>query len=159
MNDAVWKLVEDTFEAARRHFELAVALHDRDTMAGTSNDAYYASMAFMHGMFAAHSSVETGLERILALYQETVPAGKTSHLDILKIAAMATSMRPPILDDSTFALLNETRRFRHVAAHSYADFEPAKADPSVAAARTLAKTLPNVVSRFKIAVGDFNGTE
>jgi hypothetical protein len=157
MNDAVWKLVEEAFEAARRHFELAVALYDKDTMTGTSNDAYYASMAFMHGMFAAHSSVETGLERILDLYEETVPVGKTSHLDILKVAAMATPLRPPILDAATFTLLNETRRFRHVAAHSYADFEPAKADPSVAAARTLAATLPTVFSRFRTAVGDFNG--
>jgi|GEM_PF-675043 len=157
MNDAVWKLVEEAFEAARRHFELAVALHDRDTMAGASDDAYYAGMAFMHGMFAAHSSVETGLERILELYQETVPAGKTSHLDILKIAAMATPSRPPILDDATFGLLNETRRFRHVAAHSYADFEPVKAAPSVAAARQLALVLPTVFDRFKTAVGDPNG--
>lgn len=82
MNDALWKLVEDAFDAARRHFELAVALHDKDTMSGASTDAYYAGMAFMHGMFAAHSSVENGLERILDLYQEAVPTGKTSHLDI-----------------------------------------------------------------------------
>jgi hypothetical protein len=94
---------------------------------------------------------------ILDLYEETVPIGKTSDLDILKVAAMATPLRPPILDAATFALLNETRRFRHVAAHIYADFEPAKVDPSVAAARTLAATLPTVFSRFKAAVGDFNG--
>ena len=49
MNDAIWKLIEESLATARRHLEMAVALFDRKGMDGDAAEAHYAKMAFFDG--------------------------------------------------------------------------------------------------------------
>jgi hypothetical protein len=159
VNDAIWGLIEEAFEAARRHLDMAVSLFDRMGMDGDAAEAYYAKMAFMHGMQSAHGSIERGLTLILELYRETLPIGEYSHANLIKAAAMATALRPAIVDAETAELLHETRRFRNFAAHSYEDFDASRSAPTVEAARKLTATIVGIVRDFRKRVEPDNDTK
>ena len=49
MNDAIWKLIEESLATARRHLEMADALFDRKGMDGDAAEAHYPKMTFFDG--------------------------------------------------------------------------------------------------------------
>jgi len=146
-NAAAWQLVHDNFESAATHFAHAVDLYDRTKLAG--DDSYVERMAFMHAMMAGHSSAETGLKRLLGMFGEKLPDDSNWHADMIRSAALAMPHRPAIVDAAVAAHLQETRRFRHVAVHVYDDFEPARAGPSIEAARALKTALGDALVAFR----------
>src|SRR5690349_4402510 len=104
-------------------------------------------MAFLHAMQSAHTSLESGLVRILEMIGEERPSGDRWHADLIWRAAIdRPGIRPPILGSDLIAAADETRRFRNVASRAYDNFEPAAAIGAVAAARALAAQLGSNLS-------------
>ena len=156
MTDARWTEVEDDLASACRHFGNAARLYDqggfdRDDLAG-----YMADMALQHAMQSAHMSLEGALLRILEILGEEKPIGERWHADLVKRVArplgIAGRARPAILTADVAGDVDETRRFRHRAAHNYDDFEPEQASPSIEAARRLAINLRPCIALFRSKV-------
>ncbi len=103
----------------------------------------------MHAMQSGHTSLEAALSRILDLLGEEMPSGRDWHADLIRRAARPMADRPEILPPVVAEAASETRRFRHVAMRSYGTFDPALAQPAVAAARLLAAGLANAVILFR----------
>ncbi|HSU07000.1 MAG TPA: hypothetical protein VLI93_15655 [Acetobacteraceae bacterium] len=109
-------------------------------------------MAFMHAVMAGHTSLETGLNRVLTLLNEETPSGGTWHADLIRRVSSATGNRPPILDAELSRAADRTRRFRHVAARGYDSFDPEEAAPAVGVAELLGNRLPAAIARFHAAI-------
>ena len=104
-------------------------------------------------MLAAHTSLDSGLTRILELVGEEKPIGEQWHADLLRRARLAyPGVRPAILDQYLGSAADRTRRFRHVTMRGYDSFDPEDAKPAVEAARKLADGLPAALQRFIAAL-------
>ncbi len=165
MTDARWNDVEDDIGRAAGHFRMAARLFDAGGFLKDPKDAfpdaldieaYKAKMAVLHAVQSGHTSLEAALKRILSILGEDAPSGESSHFDLLKRAAKpitdAGLERPEILDGEVFEDADETRRFRHRAAHDYDNFDPAKATTAIDACRRLSTTLKPCIDRFREAV-------
>jgi hypothetical protein len=75
--------IDADFEAAIRHFRLAVSLYQRGGFDAPGLDGYQAEMALMHKLQSAHTSLEGGLLRILSMLGEERPAGENWHADVI----------------------------------------------------------------------------
>jgi len=149
MSDARWTEVDED-AAAAGHFGRSVELFAAGGFIGEELDAYRARMAFMHAMQSGHTSLEAALSRILDLLGEEMPSGRDWHADLIRRAARPLPDRPEILPPVVAEAASETRRFRHVAMRSsYGMFDPALAQPAVAAARLLASSLADAVISFR----------
>ena len=129
MSDARWFEVGADVADATGHFARSVSLYGLGGFEGDGLDAYRARMAFMHAMQSGHTSLETGLVRILDLMGEEAPTGRDRHADLLKRVARAMKDRPLILPPDVAQAAPETRRFRHVAMRGYGGFEAHLAHP------------------------------
>ena len=157
MSDARWFEVEADLAASVEHFGRSVTLHDLGGFDGGGLDAYRARMALMHAMQSRHTSLEAALVRILDLLHEDVPTGRDWHADLLRRVSHALMDRPAILPPSLAQAANETRRFRHVAMRSYGDFDPARAQPAIAAAALIAHGLAAAVLAFRRQIDPDHG--
>lgn len=93
--------------------ECADARHLLDT----DRNALYAC-AFLLQSF--YTGAERVLERSLKLYGTSIPPSPDWHRQLLDIAFQEQpGIRPAILSTSTHTVLNEYRRFRHVARTHY----------------------------------------
>jgi hypothetical protein len=154
MTDARWSEVDDAVASAVRHFSGAVTIYPRLT---TTEDRYFAEMAFLHAMLAGQTSLEAALLRILDLLAETAPTGAPPtgarcHADLIARATHRLGDRPPILTGEAAAAAGETRRFRSVAAHAYDNFDETRAAKAVESAASLASLLAAEIVRFRQAV-------
>lgn len=116
----------------------------------------------IHGWYTA---LETGLERVARLLDQSVPAGASWHVDLLsQMQIEIPGVRPPALPTSLGGELNELRRFRHFFRNAYVvEFDPKKvrqhseellrAQPLVASA--LEALLRHVEATLKAASSDF----
>lgn len=153
MSDARWSEIAADFDGAAGHFRNAVALYELGGFEAPGLDGYRARMAFMHSMQVAHTSLESGLIRILELIGEEKPGGEQWHADLIRRAGMERpGVRPAILGAGLAAAANRTRRFRHVAVRGYDSFEPEEAEGAVEAARKLAAGLSAVLEAFREAL-------
>lgn len=116
-------------------------------------DGYRARMGLQHAMQAGYTSLEGGLHRILDILGEDGPTGPNSHADLIRRTSRPVDLpnrsRPAILTREVAADADETRRFRHRAAHDYDNFLPERAAPSIDAARRLAQTLAPCIRLFR----------
>lgn len=92
----------------------------------TSDDYYLDGVALnLHGLYS-------GLERIFELIAEVIdgekPTGENWHLSLLKqMASDIPEVRPAVISEKSFHLLNEFRGFRHVVRNVYTyRFDPKK---------------------------------
>jgi hypothetical protein len=153
MSDARWIEVESDFARAVEHFGHFVALYAAGGFDSPGLDGYRARMAFMHAMMAAHTSLESGLLRILEMLGEEKPVGASWHADLIRRAARdLPGHRPAILPPEAARAADETRRFRHVATRAYDSFDHVDAAKSVSAARVLSAALPVALRRFREAM-------
>ncbi|HTT97986.1 MAG TPA: hypothetical protein VMF58_08045 [Rhizomicrobium sp.] len=152
MSDARWIEIEASIASAVRHFTAAAEIFDTSRSDTEDLQAYLAEMGFMHAMQAAHTSLETALLSILALYGEEPPSGAQWHADPIPRVGQAVNGRPPVLSAALGSAANETRQFRHVAARAYDDFDWERAARAVGYARRLAAELPEAISRFRGAI-------
>ena len=153
MSDARWADIATDFDGAAGHFHNAVALYELGGFDAAGLESYRARMAFMHAMLAAHTSLESGLVRILELIGEEKPIGEQWHADLIRRASLVRpGVRPAILDPELVTAANRTRRFRHVTMRAYDSFDPDEAKPAVEAARKLADGLSAALGRFREAL-------
>ena len=152
MSDARWTEIYDDIDAALRHFENAILIHDEGEISLAGLKGYKASMAFMHAMQSGHTSFEGALLRILKLYDEEKPLGESWHRDLIRRVSREVNNRPAVLDDDLAKAADETRAFRNVATRSYDNFRVDSAGPTVAAARVFIGKLRPSIDRFKILI-------
>lgn len=153
MTDARWIEVDDDIDAACRHFGNAAKLFEEGGFDAEGLSGYKARMALLHAMQAGHTSLEAALRRILDVLGEEPPTGDQSHADLVRRVARAVSTpglsRPAILPEQVARDADEARRFRHRATHDYDNFDPARAMPSIEAARRLSAALKPAISAFR----------
>ena len=114
----------------------------------------------MHAVQAGHTSLEAALARTLDILGEEKPTGEQWHRDLIGRAARelrGINARPPILSEDLAQAADETRRFRNLATRSYGSFDPAKAAPTVSAARQLSRRLTSALSKFRDAIDPLAG--
>ena len=153
MSDARWIEVEDDVRAAAEHFYRARQLFDRGGFDDPDLAGYIARMAFMHSMQSGHTSLESGLVRLLEMLGEETPAGKKWRADLIKRAARGLpGRRPAILGSETAAASDGTRRFRNVATRNYNNFRPEQAASAVLAADIIVARLAGEIAAFRGAI-------
>jgi hypothetical protein len=150
VSDARWFEVDADIEAAINHFQKSIMLHQKGGFDAPGIDGYQAEMALMHALQSAHTSLESGLVRILEILGEERGAGENWHADIIRrVAASLSGRRPAILGSSLAKAADETRRFRHRAAHNYDSFEVRASSRTIEAAQVLANGLGPEILAFK----------
>jgi ribonuclease HepT-like protein len=160
VTDGRWFEVDSDIEAAVHHFRQAAVLYHEGGFDAPGLAGYRATMAIMHALQSAHTSLESALLRILEMLGEERPAGENWHADLIKrVAAVLPGTRPAILTPRLAKAADETRRFRHRATHNYDEFEVEEAMPTVeAAAMILANELHAAILRFKSIIDPPGGT-
>jgi len=149
MTDARWLDVEDDLAGAVRHFREAARMYAAGDFTAPDPEGYRLAMAFMHAMQCGYTSTETALLRILDMLGEERPSGPDSHRALLTRVGRPTQDRPALVSAELARALEEARRFRHVAMHSYGDFDMARARRPVEAARLIADSLPGDIGAFR----------
>ena len=78
----------------------------------------------LHGWYTA---LETALERVARLLDQTVPAGNTWHVDLLaQMQVEVPGLRPGVVPGAAIPELHELRKFRHFFRNAYVlDLDPA----------------------------------
>ena len=152
MSDPRWLRIEDEFEDACDYFRGAVRIFEKGILHGKDEAAWEARMAFMHAMQSGHTSLESGLERILALLDEEHPGGPNWHADLLLQVARPVNERGPILPREVYAQADETRRFRNIAVRNYGSFRSEEATRVVAAAKVLIDSLNGCLRDFRAQI-------
>jgi hypothetical protein len=150
VSDARWFEVDADIGSAVEHFRHSLALHAKGGFEAPGLEGYQASMALMHALQSAHTSLEGGLLRILEMLGEERPVGEDWHYALIRrVAADLPGRRPAILTAPLAEAADETRRFRHRAAHNYDSFRLSEIGPTIAAAERLSKRLEAEIRAFK----------
>ena len=155
MSDGRWQDIRRAAESATRHFRGALDLFDNENFEGAGRESYRAGMAFMHAIQSGHTSLEASLLRILDLLNEHRPTGESWHQDLITRVCSAIEgeqARPAILSEELCRAIDETRRFRNVAARGYDSFDAERALPAVEATRLLADRFVTEIEAFKDAI-------
>ncbi len=152
MSDARWIEVEIDFQTASEHFHKAAQLYKAGGFEGDDLESYKSGMAFMHAMQSGHTSLESGLVRILKILGEEAPAGGEWHTDLIRRVSRPTDGRPAVLTKGAGEDADETRRFRNIATRNYNNFRPDEAKKSVNAAARLAGCLIVELKIFRATI-------
>lgn len=150
MNDERWIEVQNDFQSAAKHFETAQRVYGRGIATDDAEQEHLYALAFMHAMQAGHTSLETGMVRIMRMVGEVPPTGEDWHADVVKRMGDAIDgKRPLFLPINILKAVDQTRRFRHVAARTYDDFNWEDARRPVEAAAEIASSIMGVLKDFR----------
>jgi hypothetical protein len=153
VSDARWFEADLDVRAAVDHFEKSIRLHEKGRFDDPGLEGYQAEMALMHALQSAHTSLESGLLRILEILGEERPTGENWHADLIRrVATPFPGKRPRILGSALAKAANETRRFRHRAMHNYDSFDVRESSRTIEAAKVLAIGLAAEILAFKTAI-------
>lgn len=152
MSDDRWIEVDDDFQFSCDHFIKANQIFSAGGFDSENLDSYKSSMALLHAMQSGHTSLESGLTRILKIIGEDIPVGDNWHADLIKRVSRSTNRRPAILNEDAARDADETRRFRHIATKNYNNFKPEESLKSVQAAGRLAGCLIDSLNAFKAII-------
>jgi hypothetical protein len=147
--DPRWLPLERLRDAALEDLDLALTLWEGRAEA---SDRRVREKALQKCLQDAYASLEQVALRILALAEDPKPAGSNWHEDLL-VMVTNPSARRPAFADALFPELDELRRFRHVAVHSYLGFRLDRAAPAIEAASRLKAELPAAFDHFGKAFG------
>jgi hypothetical protein len=114
---------EDALEARAQEVQ---ALVERWTQSGTLPRAELVLLAVnLHGWYTA---LETVLERVARLLDQTVPTGASWHTELLaQMQIEIPGVRPAVIPPATLRDLHELRKFRHFFRNAYVlDLDPAR---------------------------------
>jgi hypothetical protein len=102
----------------------------------------------LHGWYTA---LETLLERIARLYDQSVPVGASWHVELLsQLAVEVPSLRPAVLPAAVLPGLHELRRFRHFFRNAYVlELDPARVRTHADALVRLAPEVAGGLDRFR----------
>lgn len=149
--DPRWLPLERLRDAALQDLDLALTLWDTRG-AGEVLDRRMREKALQKCLQDAYASLEQVALRILALAEDPKPSGSSWHEDLL-VMVTRPSARRPAFAGTLFPELDELRRFRHVAVHSYLGFRLDRAAPAIEAATRLRSELPAAFEDFGKAFG------
>lgn len=150
MSDERWIEVQNDFNSAAKHFKTAQKIFGRRTPSDDDEQGHFYALAFMHAMQAGHTSLESGMLRVMRLVGEVPPAGDDWHADVVKrMGAAIDGKRPIFLPANIMNAVDQTRRFRHVAAHTYDDFNWEGARRPVEAAAEIADSIAGILQNFR----------
>jgi hypothetical protein len=152
VSDARWQDIESDVASSAEHFSSAIRIYREPGLHADSPDGYMRRMAFMHAMYAGHTSMERALLRILEIQGEEAPSGRQWHADLIARVGAHAAGRPAILSTALVKAADRTRKFRHITAHTYDTFDPDDADPAVRAAEKLVAGLPVAFAAFRQAI-------
>ncbi len=153
MRDARWFEVDSDIESAVTHFRQSIALFRKGGFDAAGLEGYQASMALMHALQSAHTSLEAGLLRILEMLGEDRPVGEDWHRALIRrVGADLSGLRPAILSKALAEAADQTRRFRHRAVHNYDSFSIAEIGRTMLAAEVLAEELRCALDEFRAAI-------
>lgn len=113
----------------------------RDTDEGIDSMAYR-----LHNLYGAYEQL---FEEVARSFENQVD-GERYHIDLLRRMKLEIEgIRPALLSEQSFALLDELRRFRHFFRHAYsADLDPAKVEDLVGKAQQLRELFQQDTERF-----------
>ena len=152
MSDARWQDIESDLASSVEHFSSAIRIYREPGLHANTPDGYMRRMAFMHAMYAGYTSMERALLRILEIQGEEAPSGRQWHADLIARVASDVGDRPAVLSAILVKAADRTRKFRHVTAQTYDNFDPDDADPAVRAAEKLVAGLPAAVAAYRQAI-------
>lgn len=160
MSDDRWIEIESDFGSAQKHFETAQRLYARGPVTRDEDEEHVFALAFMHAMQAGHTSLESGMVRIMRMVEEDVPNGDQWHADVVRRMSQAIDgKRPAFLSSPLSKAVNETRTFRHVATRTYDDFNWADAKRPLEAARVIAASLMKALGEFRQKLDPADGED
>jgi HepT-like protein len=152
MSDARWQDIESDVASSVEHFSSAIRIYREPGLHADSPDGYMRRMAFMHAMYAGHTSMERALLRILEIQGEEAPSGRQWHADLIARVGMDVGNRSAVLTTALVKAADRTRKFRHITAHTYDTFDPDDADPAVRAAEKLVAGLAAAITAYRQAI-------
>jgi len=129
MSDARWQDIESDIASSAEHFSNAIRIYREPGLHADSSDGYMRRMAFMHAMYAGHTSMERALLRTLEIQREEAPSGRQWRADLIARVASDVGDRPAVLSAALVKAADRTRKFRHITAHTYDTFDPDDAIP------------------------------
>jgi hypothetical protein len=102
----------------------------------------------LHGWYTA---LETGLERVARLLDESIPDGPTWHLDLIEQMRIdIPGLRPALIPSESLASLHELRKFRHFFRNAYVlDLDPEKVRARAHDLETAAPSITTALDRFE----------
>lgn len=160
MSDDRWIEIESDLRSSQKHFETAQKLYARGSAATDEDEEHTFALAFMHAMQAGHTSLEAGMVRIMHMVGEDVPSGDQWHADVVRrMGQTIDGKRPAFLSTALSKVVNETRTFRHVATHTYDDFNWGDAKRPVEAAHVIAASLMKVLREFRQQLDPTDGED
>ena len=154
MTAMLWRAVERDLASSQRHFSLAVDLFGDLQYGAASRDHDVRTMGFLHAVQSGYTSFETGMERLLSLRDEPLPAGPEWQKALLRRReAPAPGSRPAPVDEPALPrALRGLLAFRHVAAHVYDGFNRQRAGLAVQDAREFLAGIGPAFARFRAIV-------
>lgn len=147
--DARWSVLARHCQSAIADLTLAVWLWDtrREAMKGEDMPSRALQKSLQKALQDGYSSLEAAALYVLSLAREPHPEGPRWHEDVIVQVTAPGTTRPgfaPALERD----LHELRRFRHIAMHGYAGFEPDRAAPAIEAARRVVAALDDAAAEF-----------
>ena len=149
----LWGDIDADLSSAKRHYREALGLFGLPIFAIARAPDYLHEMAFLHAMQCGYTSFEAALKRLLVLIDEDLPQGGDTHKSLLDRARRsAEGMRPAIVDASLYRATNTLRGFRHVAIHTYDDFDLDRAALAVKAAGVFLAEIDPAIAKFRAVI-------
>ena len=150
----LWGDIDRDIASSRHHFEMGVALFAELREAAPGRDLYVRTMSFLHAMQSGYTSFEAGMKRLLAMLDEPLPKGAEWHKALVdRLSEPAPGSRPALLDEATLGrAVKGLLRFRHVAAHTYDDFDEDRAALAVRDAETFLAGIGPALARFRAVI-------
>jgi hypothetical protein len=159
--DARWTDVQEYFCRAANHFKMSRMIFDTGGLDADDTNGYMARMALMHSMQTGYTVFEDGLKKIFTVIEEPITlGGDTWSWETALLARASKNIkschgRPSIFSPQFLEIAGRVRRFRHIAATDYDNFNTAEASGSVEAATLMAKNLMTEFERFREAMDEF----
>ncbi|SFC50229.1 hypothetical protein SAMN05428997_107170 [Bosea sp. CRIB-10] len=148
-----WGDIRADIAAAKRHFAAAERIGRQEAIDTATDAGYDAAMALQHAMLAGYTSFELALRRILALLDEDAPVGPDWHAALIRrVSTPIANARPAIISPKLAGDAAELMRFRHVAMHSYDNFDFERARTAVAAAGRFLARIDDDLATFRAAI-------
>lgn len=110
---------------------LSAELAELHTRWPPSRSEVVMAATWVHGWY---TGLETGLERIARLVDETVPSGASWHAELVaQLRVEVPGVRPSVIPRSAVDDLAELRKFRHFFRNAYlVDFDPVRIEAVLA---------------------------
>ena len=148
-----WVLIDIDFQDACDHFTKSVEIFNKGGFERPGLEGYEATMALMHSMQCGHTSLESGLVKILRLLGESFVKEGHWHHNLIVQCSADTADRGVILDEELAKHAQMTRGFRNIATRRYhRQFDPDLARLSVRAGAILSNRLPACLETFKLRI-------